>query len=340
MSNPGKQRQMLRITWINMLLGVVLMIVFTASTLTLSGSLREERDERTARTLEHFSESFLSETTHLRDVMTLNKSNANFTMLTANNFADWSDMSDYAMQAISVLNITQKSLTNVIRLIFVSPSVGRAFSGDGAILLPISQNAEWLTSRLAPGESVDGLETLSSGWHSYRNFALYVQRGYNGSSLIAVVKTSKIADLDTFNKSQPDQHIIVLDADGNYFASSFNTSRYTVETGSAYAALQSGDGYSFMDVDYVVSRLDTDSFSFLLLTDRQTAEQSYRSINIAIVTVVAVTLMLLTLTLLNTVYFGRVSRLITLRGSGRSDIDQLRQIVQERASYHLSLIHI
>ena len=334
MSSTSKQRQMLRVTWLNLLMGLVLMSVFIASTLALSANLRAERDSRTTRTLEHFSGSFLTETTHLRDVMTLNKSNTNLAMLAAGQYSDWQDMSDYAMQAISLLGVTQKSLSNVTRLIFVAPNVGRAFSGEGAILLPISHNAQWLTSLLAPGESVTDLSTLSSGWHSYRNFAFYIQTGYNGSALIAVVKTSQIADLNTFNKMQPDQHIVVLDAEGNYFASSFNAARYAIETGDRYAALQTGDSYAFMDVDYVVNRLDCDGFSFLLLTDRRTPERAYQSLNTAIAAVVTAAFMLMLLTLLNTFYFRRISQIVSARGRTSGDIERLRQIVQERAAYH------
>lgn len=338
MSNTSKQRQMLRITWLNLLVGFILMSVFTISTLTLSANLRAERNSRTVRTLEHFSTSFLNETTHLRDVMSLNKSNTNLAMLAAGQYDSWQDMSDYAMQAISLLGVTQKSLSNVTRLIFIAPNVGRAFSGEGAILLPISHNAQWLSSLLAPGESVTDLSALSSGWHSYRNFALYIQSGHNGSSLIAVVKTNQIAELNTFNKMQPDQHIVVLDAEGNYFTSSFNAARYAIETGDRYAALQTGDHYTFMDVDYVVNRLDCDGFSFLLLTDRRTPERAYLSLNTAIAVVVTAAFILLLLTLLNTFYFRRISQIVSARGRSSGDIERLKQIVQERTAWHRSEI--
>ncbi len=334
MNNTSKQRQMLRVTWLNLLVGLVLMIVFIASTLTLSAGLRAERDSQTARTLAHFSESFLTETAHLRDVMALNKSNANLAMLTAGQYSDWQEMSDYAMQTIALLGVTQKSLSNVTRLIFIAPNVGRAFSGEGMILLPLSHNAQWLSELLAPGESVTDLTALGSGWHSYRNFAFYIQTGYNGSALIAVVKTGQIAELNTFNRANPDQHIVVLDADGNYFSSSFNTALYDVEMGDRYAAMQTGDGYSFRGVDYIVTRLDCGTFSFLLLTDRRTPERSYQSLNTAITVVVAATLILLLLTLLNTFYFRRISQIVSPRGNASGDIERLRQIVQERAAYH------
>lgn len=334
MNNTSKQRQMLRVTWLNLLVGFVLMIIFIASTLTLSAGLRAERDSQTARTLEHFSESFLNETAHLRDAMALNKSNANLAMLAAGQYGDWQEMSDYAMRTIELLDVTQKSLSNVTRLIFVAPNVGRAFSGGGAILLPLSHNAQWLNELLAPGESMTDLTVLKNGWHSYRNFAFYVQEGYNGSALIAVVKTGQIAELNTFNRMNPDQHIVVLDAEGNYFSSSFNTSLYAVEMGDRYAAMQTGDSYSFRDVDYVVTRLDSGAFSFLLLTDRRTPERSYQSLNTAIAVVVAATFMLLLLTLLNTFYFRRISQIVSPRGNASGDIERLRQIVQERAAYH------
>ena len=131
MNNTSKQRQMLRVTWLNLLVGFVLMIIFIASTLTLSAGLRAERDSQTARTLEHFSESFLNETAHLRVAMALNKSNANLAMLAAGQYGDWQEMSDYAMRTIELLDVTQKSLSNVTRLIFVAPNVERAFSGGG-----------------------------------------------------------------------------------------------------------------------------------------------------------------------------------------------------------------
>ena len=334
MNNTSKQRQMLRVTWLNLLAGFVLMIVFIASTLTLSASLRAERDSQTVRTLEHFSESFLAETAHLRDVMALDKSNANLAMLAAGQYGDWQEMSDYAMQTISLLAVTQKSLLNVTRLIFIAPNVNRAFSGEGAILLPMSHNAQWLNELLAPGESVTDLTALKNGWHSYRNFAFYVQEGYNGSALIAVVKTGQIADLNTFNKTNPDQHIVVLDAEGNYFSSSFNTALYAVEMGDRYAAMQTGDSYSFRGVDYVITRLDGGKFSFLLLTDRRTPERSYQSLNTGVTIVVAATFLLVLLTLLNTFFFRRISQIVSPRGATGGDIERLRQIVQERAAYH------
>ena len=334
MNNLSNQRQMLRVTWLNLLAGMVLMAVFTASTLALSANLRDERNSRTERALEHFSESFLGETTHLRDVMALNKSNANLAMLAAGQYSDWQEMSDYAMQAIALLNVTQKSLSNVTRMVFVAPNVNRAFSGEGAILLPFSQDTNWLRELLAPGERVDDLTALGNGWHAYRNFAFYIQTGYNGSALIAVVKTGQIAELNTFNRANPNQHIVVLDADGNYFSSSFNTTLYAVEMGDRYAAMKTGDSYSFRGVDYVITRLDCGAFSFLLLTDRLTPENSFRSLNISVASVVAATLALLLLTLLNTYYFRRISQIVSQRGSASGDIERLKQIVQERAAYH------
>ena len=334
MNNLSNQRQMLRVTWLNLLAGMVLMAVFTASTLALSANLRDERNSRTERALEHFSESFLGETTHLRDVMALNKSNANLAMLAAGQYSDWQEMSDYAMQAIALLNVTQKSLSNVTRMVFVAPNVNRAFSGEGAILLPFSQDTNWLRELLAPGERVDDLTALGNGWHAYRNFAFYIQTGYNGSALIAVVKTGQIAELNTFNRANPNQHIGVLDADGNYFSSSFNTTLYAVEMGDRYAAMKTGDSYSFRGVDYVITRLDCGAFSFLLLTDRLTPENSFRSLNISVASVVAATLALLLLTLLNTYYFRRISQIVSQRGSASGDIERLKQIVQERAAYH------
>ena len=334
MNNLSNQRQMLRVTWLNLLAGMVLMAVFTASTLALSANLRDERNSRTERALEHFSESFLGETTHLRDVMALNKSNPNLAMLAAGQYSDWQEMSDYAMQAIALLNVTQKSLSNVTRMVFVAPNVNRAFSGEGAILLPFSQDTNWLRELLAPGERVDDLTALGNGWHAYRNFAFYIQTGYNGSALIAVVKTGQIAELNTFNRANPNQHIVVLDADGNYFSSSFNTTLYAVEMGDRYAAMKTGDSYSFRGVDYVITRLDCGAFSFLLLTDRLTPENSFRSLNISVASVVAATLALLLLTLLNTYYFRRISQIVSQRGSASGDIERLKQIVQERAAYH------
>ena len=334
MNNLSNQRQMLRVTWLNLLAGMVLMAVFTASTLALSANLRDERNSRTERALEHFSESFLGETTHLRDVMALNKSNANLAMLAAGQYSDWQEMSDYAMQAIALLNVTQKSLSNVTRMVFVAPNVNRAFSGEGAILLPFSQDTNWLRELLAPGERVDDLTALGNGWHAYRNFAFYIQTGYNGSALIAVVKTGQIAELNTFNRANPNQHIVVLDADGNYFSSSFNTTLYAVEMGDRYAAMKTGDSYSFRGVDYVITRLDCGTFSFLLLTDRLTPENSFRSLNISVASVVAATLALLLLTLLNTYYFRRISQIVSQHGSASGDIERLKQIVQERAAYH------
>lgn len=334
MNNLSNQRQMLRVTWLNLLAGMVLMAVFTASTLALSANLRDERNSRTERALEHFSESFLGETTHLRDVMALNKSNPNLAMLAAGQYSDWQEMSDYAMQAIALLNVTQKSLSNVTRMVFVAPNVNRAFSGEGAILLHFSQDTNWLRELLAPGERVDDLTALGNGWHAYRNFAFYIQTGYNGSALIAVVKTGQIAELNTFNRANPNQHIVVLDADGNYFSSSFNTTLYAVEMGDRYAAMKTGDSYSFRGVDYVITRLDCGAFSFLLLTDRLTPENSFRSLNISVASVVAATLALLLLTLLNTYYFRRISQIVSQRGSASGDIERLKQIVQERAAYH------
>ena len=126
----------------------------------------------------------------------------------------------------------------------------------------------------------------------------------------------------------------MLDAEGNYFASSFNTALYAVEMGDRYAAMQTGDGYSFRGVDYVATRLDCGAFSFLLLTDRLTPENSFRSLNISVASVVAATLALLLLTLLNTYYFRRISQIVSQRGSASGDIERLKQIVQERAAYH------
>ncbi len=338
MGNTSKQRQMLRITWLNLLLGLILMAVFIISTLGLSASLRHERENQSRLTLEHFSESFLAETTHLRDVLTLLKSNSNLNMLAASSSTAWNDMSNYALNAISLLSTTQQSLNNVNRLVFIAPHAERAFSSEGMLHLRYLPSAEWINQLLAPEEKPEDLASLSDGWHAFQSCAFYVQRSTNGSILLSVVKSSQLADINTFPKVNPDQHIIVLDHSGHYFSSSFNTARYSIEQGNTYAALSNGDICNILGIDYIVTRLDSESFSFLLLTDRHTPEHSYLSLNLSIAIVLAAALTLLALTLANTTYFGRIRRLVDPRGQENNDIERLRQIVQERAAYHRTQI--
>ncbi len=334
MNRFHRENKIQRAAWLNMVIGCLLLAVFFINTFSLSANLQEERVERLEHTVLGFADSFLSELEHLRDTMVLCKDEAEFIMLSSGNFSNWEDIEPYTQRAIAKLSIMKRSIQSSARMVFGAPNIDGFISNTGMISSEHLVKSTWFSNLLAAGEEVPDLYSLETGWYPFRYFALYVEQGYNGSVFAAVVNLNLFSALENFNQSYPGQHIVVLDEEGQLFASTLNTARYALPDPAELLDLQTGDSYVLKGEDRPVCRVDSNDYTFLLFSDPSTPEKSYRSIGLSLGLMVFFTLLLLGLTMLNTQYFSRIHRSLGRRRSGVDEIQHIGIISRERLHYH------
>ncbi len=103
-----------------------------------------------------------------------------------------------------------------------SPAIDKLIGAGGYVDAGLFRQMNWMKERLMPYEQVPELAQMQEGWYLYRNFSLYTRHVSNGL-LIAVINPRYMVDLNDFNQLYPGQHMVVINKEGRYFASSLGS---------------------------------------------------------------------------------------------------------------------
>lgn len=317
------------VLWLNIAVGLVLIVVFSVSTLTVSVRLSAESDARIQRTLGHFRDVFEQETFGIRDMVFLCKSETAFVRTVNSRTSDWADISEYVTQTIHTLSIMQNAYDYVDGAYLYAPSVNRMIGGSGTIDIDYYEYIEWIQKRLSNSERFDSPFELKEGWNSFRNLAIYTATIPASGRLLVLVRPERLADLEGFDALYPGQHMVVLDSENGYFASSLSEMDETLRaldwTGAPDGRL------SLAGETYHVARLESAQFSYLLLTNIDTYEREYRRIAVLSVGLCAAGLtLLIALMLVNSSFSQAISRSFgRWRHCDDSEIDQIAHMMLE-----------
>lgn len=205
------------VLWLNIAVGLVLIVVFSVSTLTVSARLSAESDARIRRTLGHFRDVFEQETFGIRDMVFLCKSETAFVRTVNSRTSDWADISEYVTQTIHTLSIMQNAYDYVDGVYLYAPSVNRMIGGNGTIDIDYYEYIEWIQKRLSSSERFDSPFELKEGWNSFKNLAIYTATVPVSGRLLVLVRPEQLAGLEGFDALYPGQHMVVLDSEGGLF---------------------------------------------------------------------------------------------------------------------------
>ena len=321
------------VLWLNIAVGLVLIVVFSVSTLIVSVRLSNESEARIQRTLGHFRDVFEQETFGIRDMVFLCKSEMAFVRTVNSRTSDWTDISEYVTQTIHTLSIMQNAYDYVDGVYLYAPSVNRMIGGSGTIDIDYYEYIDWIQKRLSSSERFDSPFELKEGWNSFRNLAIYTVTIPASGRLLVLVRPEQLADLEGFSALYPGQHMVVLDAEDGSFASSLSEMDETLR---ALDWTDEGDGrVSLGGETYHAARLESTQFSYLLLTNIDTYEREYRRITTLSVGLCAAGLtLLMALMLLNSSFSQAISRSFGLwRRCDDSEIDQIARMMLENDQF-------
>ena len=321
------------VLWLNIAVGLVLIVVFSVSTLTVSVRLSAESDARIRRTLGHFRDVFEQETFAIRDMVFLCKSETAFVRTVNSRTSAWADISEYVTQTIHTLSIMQNAYDYVDGVYLYAPSVNRMIGASGTIDIDYYEYIEWIQKRLSSSERFDSPFELKEGWNSFKNLAIYTATVPVSGRLLVLVSPERLAELDGFGALYPGQHMVVLDSQGGYFASSLSEMDETLRALDWTDA--QGDSVSLEGKAYHVERLESAQFSYLLLTNIDTYEREYRRIAALSVGLCAAGLtLLIALMLVNSSFSQAISRSFGLwRRCDDSEIDQIARMMLENDQF-------
>lgn len=321
------------VLWLNIAVGLVLIVVFSVSTLTVSVRLSAESDARIRRTLGHFRDVFEQETFAIRDMVFLCKSETAFVRTVNSRTSVWADISEYVTQTIHTLSIMQNAYDYVDGVYLYAPSVNRMIGASGTIDIDYYEYIEWIQKRLSSSERFDSPFELKEGWNSFKNLAIYTATVPVSGRLLVLVSPERLAELDGFGALYPGQHMVVLDSQGGYFASSLSEMDETLRALDWTDA--QGDSVSLEGKAYHVERLESAQFSYLLLTNIDTYEREYRRIAALSVGLCAAGLtLLIALMLVNSSFSQAISRSFGLwRRCDDSEIDQIARMMLENDQF-------
>lgn len=321
------------VLWLNIAVGLVLIVVFSVSTLTVSVRLSAESDARIRRTLGHFRDVFEQETFAIRDMVFLCKSETAFVRTVNSRTSAWADISEYVTQTIHTLSIMQNAYDYVDGVYLYAPSVNRMIGASGTIDIDYYEYIEWIQKRLSSSERFDSPFELKEGWNSFKNLAIYTATVPVSGRLLVLVSPERLAELDGFGALYPGQHMVVLDSQGGYFASSLSKMDETLRALDWTDA--QGDSVSLEGKAYHVERLESAQFSYLLLTNIDTYEREYRRIAALSVGLCAAGLtLLIALMLVNSSFSQAISRSFGLwRRCDDSEIDQIARMMLENDQF-------
>lgn len=321
------------VLWLNIAVGLVLIVVFSVSTLTVSVRLSAENDARIRRTLGHFRDVFEQETFAIRDMVFLCKSETAFVRTVNSRTSAWADISEYVTQTIHTLSIMQNAYDYVEGVYLYAPSVNRMIGASGTIDIDYYEYIEWIQKRLSSSERFDSPFELKEGWNSFRDLAIYTATVPVSGRLLVLVSPERLAELDGFGALYPGQHMVVLDSQGGYFASSLSEMDETLRALDWTDA--QGDSVSLEGKAYHVERLESAQFSYLLLTNIDTYEREYRRIAALSVGLCAAGLtLLIALMLVNSSFSQAISRSFGLwRRCDDSEIDQIARMMLENDQF-------
>ena len=321
------------VLWLNIAVGLVLIVVFSVSTLTVSVRLSAESDARIRRTLGHFRDVFEQETFGIRDMVFLCKSETAFVRTVNSRTSAWADISEYVTQTIHTLSIMQNAYDYVDGVYLYAPSVNRMIGASGTIDIDYYEYIEWIQKRLSSSERFDSPFELKEGWNSFRDLAIYTATVPVSGRLLVLVSPERLAELDGFGALYPGQHMVVLDSQGGYFASSLSEMDETLRALDWTDA--QGDSVSLEGKAYHVERLESARFSYLLLTNIDTYEREYRRIVALSVGLCAAGLtLLIALMLVNSSFSQAISRSFGLwRRCDDSEIDQIARMMLENDQF-------
>lgn len=321
------------VLWLNIAVGLVLIVVFSVSTLTVSVRLSAESDARIRRTLGHFRDVFEQETFAIRDMVFLCKSETAFVRTVNSRTSAWADISEYVTQTIHTLSIMQNAYDYVEGVYLYAPSVNRMIGASGTIDIDYYEYIEWIQKRLSSSERFDSPFELKEGWNSFKNLAIYTATVPVSGRLLVLVSPERLAELDGFGALYPGQHMVVLDSQGGYFASSLSEMDETLRALDWTDA--QGDSVSLEGKAYHVERLESAQFSYLLLTNIDTYEREYRRIAALSVGLCAAGLtLLIALMLVNSSFSQAISRSFGLwRRCDDSEIDQIARMMLENDQF-------
>ena len=321
------------VLWLNIAVGLVLIVVFSVSTLTVSARLSAESDARIRRTLGHFRDVFEQETFGIRDMVFLCKSETAFVRTVNSRTSDWADISEYVTQTIHTLSIMQNAYDYVDGVYLYAPSVNRMIGGNGTIDIDYYEYIEWIQKRLSSSERFDSPFELKEGWNSFRNLAIYTATVPVSGRLLVLVRPEQLAGLEGFDALYPGQHMVVLDSEGGYFASSLSEMDETLRALDWTDA--QGGRVSLEGEVYHMERLESAQFSYLLLTNIDTYEREYRRIAALSVGLCAAGLtLLIALMLVNSSFSQAISRSFGLwRRCDDSEIDQIARMMLENDQF-------
>ena len=320
------------VLWLNIAVGLVLIVVFSVSTLTVSARLSAESDARIRRTLGHFRDVFEQETFGIRDMVFLCKSETAFVRTVNSRTSDWADISEYVTQTIHTLSIMQNAYDYVDGVYLYAPSVNRMIGGNGTIDIDYYEYIEWIQKRLSSSERFDSPFELKEGWNSFKNLAIYTATIPSSGRLLVLVRPEQLAGLEGFDALYPGQHMVVLDSEGGYFASSLSAMDETLRALDWTDA--QGGRVSLEGEVYHMERLESAQFSYLLLTNIDTYEREYRRIAALSVGLCAAGLtLLIALMLVNSSFSQAISRSLGLwRRCDDSEIDQIARMMRKTTS--------
>ena len=321
------------VLWLNIAVGLVLIVVFSVSTLTVSARLSAESDARIRRTLGHFRDVFEQETFGIRDMVFLCKSETAFVRTVNSRTSDWADISEYVTQTIHTLSIMQNAYDYVDGVYLYAPSVNRMIGGNGTIDIDYYEYIEWIQKRLSSSERFDSPFELKEGWNSFKNLAIYTATIPSSGRLLVLVRPEQLAGLEGFDALYPGQHMVVLDSEGGYFASSLSEMDETLRALDWTDA--QGGRVSLEGEVYHMERLESAQFSYLLLTNIDTYEREYRRIAALSVGLCAAGLtLLIALMLVNSSFSQAISRSFGLwRRCDDSEIDQIARMMLENDQF-------
>lgn len=266
--------------FINIVLTVMTVAIFAASTFYFSNSVKTERQAASGRVLSNYIDKFQIEMNRLRDIMYGFRKNASIVLAANNKLDNQSLKRQYRENAQTQLALLKNAISTCSGA-YLYISNEQLFISDYQNMNSKVVFLKTFSEKLADGETPPDFDSLTDGWTTFESFALYTSKINDYGSIVLSMDINDLAglrDISTVNKGL---YIVVLDRNGDYFSSSIAAEPsalrnvdYSVYTSKARKSLPGSDGKMLCSIE----RFANDSFTFLLFSDLETVEKSYEEI--------------------------------------------------------------